>query len=83
MVEKILAGSVYKDWILNSSDSEYNSLRLARMARTTLVNHGWKKISGSGTNLDKLGMPKQQHVTPIIPDLCIVNAYQVDLKMFK
>jgi len=51
------------------------------MARTTIpVNHGQKKISGSGTNLDKLGMPKQQHLISIIPDLFIVNAYLVDLK---
>jgi hypothetical protein len=51
------------------------------MARTTIpVNHGRKKISGSGTNLDKLGMPKRQHLISVIPDLFIVNAYQVDLK---
>ena len=52
------------------------------MARTTIpVNHGRKKISGSGsTNLDKLGMPKRQHLISVIPDLFIVNVYQVDLK---
>jgi hypothetical protein len=51
------------------------------MARaTTLVNYSQKKISGSGTNLNKLGMPKWQHLVSIIPDLFIVNAYQVDLK---
>jgi hypothetical protein len=51
------------------------------MARTTtLANHGRKKISGSGTNLDKLGMPKWQHLISTIFRLFIVNAYQVDLK---
>jgi hypothetical protein len=54
------------------------------MARTTIpVNHGQKEISGSGTNLDKLGMPKWQHFISVIPDLFIMNAYQVDLKIFK
>jgi len=47
------------------------------MATTTIpVNHGQKKFSGS----DKLGMPKQQHLISVIPNLFIVNAYQVDLK---
>jgi hypothetical protein len=51
------------------------------MARTTiLMNRSQKKISGAGTNLDKSGMPKRQHLISIIPDLFNVNAYQVDLK---